>query len=162
MPGAPGAPVAQQAPNAMPMPYGHVAANAGQSGTYEFSREQDDTFRKLAGAMKFVGVMFILFGGFGSIIGTIELIAKGHGGNGIVSGLLYMVLGVFTLQGGGAFGAIAATQGNDIPNLMRAVDQLRRFYGTLRVLLILAMVLMALLFVFAIVAMLVVGTTHVR
>lgn len=122
-----------------------VENHAGPSGgTYEFDQLQNHTFRDLAKAMKFVGVFTI------------------------IAGVAYAVFAIFAVRGGGVVAAVAAgvqaavdlalggyllnaaancmrivdTQGQDIPNLMAGLEQLRKYFRLQMVLIIIALCLL--------------------
>lgn len=56
-----------------------------------------------------------------------------------VTGLFFVLLGIWTRTAGASFQKIVATQGSDITNLMNALDSLRAMYGLLYTLLVLAL-----------------------
>jgi O-antigen ligase len=133
-------------PSGGPAPYG-APAGYGAPGGYEFTPEQNQTISRLTSAMSFVGILFLILGCLAMFGGVAELVLVGSGGNSIITGIVYAVLGGYTKQAASSFDTIVSTQGNDIPHLMNALDQLRRLYGVLRVLIIVALVLLALVFV---------------
>lgn len=107
---------------------------------YEFSANQNETIRVLAGKMKFVGIFYIvvavLFGFVGLLalffspfVGIVYLIA-------IVPQLL---IGIWTTNAATSFRQVVDTRGHDIPYLMNALSSLRKLYTLQFWLLILAL-----------------------
>jgi hypothetical protein len=56
-----------------------------------------------------------------------------------VTGVFFLLLGVWTRSAGGSFQKIVDTQGSDITNLMNALSSLQSMYGLLHLLLVLAL-----------------------
>jgi hypothetical protein len=97
---------------------------------YEFTEQQNGTIERLAKGMKFMGIFWIIAGGFTYLGAVVNVIAKqidnAVGAAGIATFLLF--LGLKCLSGAGSFFKVVRTQGNDITNLMAALEQLRRFF----------------------------------
>src|SRR5262249_61024951 len=56
-----------------------------------------------------------------------------------VTGLIFLLQGVWTRSAGGSFQKIVATKGNDVTHLMGAISSLRSMYGQLHLLLMVAL-----------------------
>ena len=91
---------------------------------YEFDLAENDVIRTLAGPMKFVGVISIVFGILNGIIG---LLALGHlqGVLTLGEGIALIAIGGWLASAAGAFRDIVNTEGSDISNLMIALRKLR-------------------------------------
>lgn len=131
---------------------GSPTAGAGGGGNYEFSEQQNQTISSLAGAMTFVGTLLMLSGGLTVLAGIINTLS-GLGGNvatvpqglgQLVTGALNIMLGNWTRTAAGSFDNIVKTQGNDIGNLMTALEELKKVYGLQRILLIISIIVVIL------------------
>ncbi len=118
--------------------------------SYEFSESQNGLIKDLSQKMRFVGYFSIGVGVL-SILGGLLSLATG-GPSGIISGILAIVVGLWTLSAGNAFQRIVATQGSDIENLMGALGELRKLYTLQFWALILALVFTAIGLIVAIVS----------
>jgi hypothetical protein len=56
-----------------------------------------------------------------------------------VTGVFFLLLGVWTRSAGGSFQRIVDTRGSDVTNLMNALSSLQSMYGLLQMLLVLAL-----------------------
>lgn len=110
----------------------------GQSGPqYEFTPGQNATFRELAATMRFVG-LFLVLGG------ALECLTCLNGQlGGLVAGLVFVFLGIWTRSAAQSFQRIVDTEGRDITHLMTALSDLLKMYRLLYILLIIALVLFA-------------------
>lgn len=134
-------------------PYSAPAAQPGaaRDGAYEFSAEENALIKKMTGAMRFVGIFTALFGVL--LLFTTALNAVGpraQPANLIVNaaqGLVQLLYGVWTLNAAGGFARVVSTQGNDVQHVMDALENLRRYFGLVRVMIIVGIVLMVLGFV---------------
>ncbi|MBD1804368.1 hypothetical protein H6F98_02635 [Microcoleus sp. FACHB-SPT15] len=94
---------------------------------YEFSSSQNELIKQLADKMRFVGYFLI---GVGVLTAIGGLLALRNGGVGsIISGVVQVIIGVWTSKAASAFKLIVETQGNDIENLMGALGELRKLYA---------------------------------
>src|SRR5450432_1889279 len=92
----------------------------------EFGARDNAVFLGLASAMKFVGVMFCVFG----VLQIIGGLYAGHL-NGILTaaqGLVMAITGGWLTSAASSLRAIATTQGNDVGYLMVAMTKLRSVY----------------------------------
>ena len=119
-----------------------ATADPTATGAFEFGDAENTIFTGLARAMKFVAIMSSLFG-------VLEIFNGIHIGTSLV-GLLTIGQGVVLLVIGGWLGSasrslseIVTSQGNDIGNLMIAMERLRSVYTLQAWLMGLACVLMA-------------------
>ena len=103
---------------------------------YEFTSTENEKIGQLAGRMKFVGITFVVF----ACLAAVAIFAGEIGG--LIRGIFYLVVGIWTLSAAKSFRRIVDTQGNDIEHLMEAVGNLRKLYTLQMVLVIVAIVLM--------------------
>jgi hypothetical protein len=116
-----------------------------RSGGYEFGPAESAEISGLAGAMRFVGVFWIILG---LVKIAWALLALGRGASGPES-LLTMadevltrvVVGALFFGAGGYFKQVSRTQGSNIPLLMAALGKLRGAFSLLRIVIILGFVL---------------------
>lgn len=94
---------------------------------YEFSSSQNELIKQLADKMRFVGYFLIGVGVLTVIGGLLALRNSGVGS--IISGVVQVIIGVWTSKAASAFKLIVETQGNDIENLMGALGELRKLYA---------------------------------
>ena len=97
-----------------------------RSGTsYEFDDAQNATFAGLAGAMLFVGVALLLVG---TIVGcgALMLARSTLAGSAVLTPLAIalVVIGAQMVHAARRFRRIVTTRGNDISNLMEALDEM--------------------------------------
>jgi hypothetical protein len=105
---------------------------------FEFNSTQNELIQNLGQKMRFVSFPMISMGVFSAIIGIFELLAGGL--INIITGVTYILMGIWTYQAAKSFGKIVDTQGYDIDNLMTALDQLRRIYALQYWLIIIAII----------------------
>ena len=107
----------------------------GDAG-YEFSRTQNEALADLARVMRAVGFWFVLYGALLLVWFAVRLVPRDGqvtvDVTGLLSGLLYVLLGVFARRGGRTFSEIVETEGSDVRHLMGAVAELSRFFGLIR------------------------------
>ena len=118
-------------------------------GEYEFSEQQNTTFRQLSSAMKFVGVASIVLG-FIVFLGALKGDAMSIFSC-IVQGSLSIIVGFWLRGAAESIARIATTEGNDVSNLMNAMGDLRKVYSLQRALLVIVMALLAVAFVVGVV-----------
>ena len=102
---------------------------------YEFSPPQDAVFRRLAGAVTFVGAAMMVPGAVLVGVPAYVFFARGPStADGLVAmlGVLLIVMGVNLLGAAQHFRRIATTEGRDIENLMIAMRELARVYAVQR------------------------------
>jgi len=105
------------------------------SHNYEFSPTQDAVFRRLAGAMTFVGAVMMVPGAMLAGVPAYVFFTRGpSAAEGLVAvlGLLLLVMGANLLGAAQHFRRIATTEGRDIENLMIAMGELARVYAVQR------------------------------
>ena len=112
--------------------------------TYEFSQTENGVILDLVDKMRFVGAFLIIVG----LLACVTVV-QGHYA-GLVSGLINIVIGVYTRRAAERFAKIVKTEGNDIRHLMDALGELLKIYGLQMILILIAIVLMivAVAFVF--------------
>jgi hypothetical protein len=90
--------------------------------------------------MRFVSYFLIVVGVLQIIPGLSRLvIAEGFGL--VISGVVQLLIGIWTNRAASSFLQVTQTRGNDIDNLMEALKQLRRLYSLQYWLLIVALVI---------------------
>lgn len=94
---------------------------------YEFDLSENDVIRTLAGPMKFVGVLSIVFGILNGIIGFFA-INQLPGILKLGEGIALVAIGAWLASAAGAFRDIVNTEGSDIANLMAALRKLRSVF----------------------------------
>jgi hypothetical protein len=102
---------------------------------YEFTPQQDAVFRRLAGAVSFVGAAMMVPGAVLLIVPAYMFSVHGPSvpeGLFVVLGILLMVMGVNLFGAAKHFKRIATTEGRDIENLMIAMDEVARVYAVQR------------------------------
>lgn len=117
---------------------------------YEFSSSQNELIKNLAEKMRFVSYFLIGVGVLIAVGGVITLLRGGIAN--IISGVVQIIIGVWTNKAAAAFNRIVDTEGNDIENLMGALGELRKLYNLQYWLLILTLVFAALGLVVGIIA----------
>jgi len=104
---------------------------------YEFSNVQNGVIGELASKMRFAGLMGMVFGVLlvATSLAPVVLAKTLSGINwaNVVAGGASLVIGTWTRGAAGHFQNIVDTEGNDIGNLMTALDELRRAYAIQRV-----------------------------
>lgn len=117
---------------------------------YEFSSSQNELITQLAEKMRFVAYFTI---GLGVLIAIGGLFTVLRGGiSNIITGVVQIIIGVWTNKAASSFKLIVNTQGNDIENLMGALGELRKLYTLQYWLLILTLIFAALGLVLVIVS----------
>ena len=94
---------------------------------YEFTAEQNFTFRHLASRMRIVGGVLMAMG---ALLAVAAIVAMPRSGS-VVALELAIILGLvgwWSLRAGAAFSRIATTEGADISHLMKAVTEIRKLY----------------------------------
>jgi hypothetical protein len=103
---------------------------------YEFDREQNAVFSRLAGSMKFVGLAILISGGL--LFSPAYRLFRPGAGAYVELGLLAVLGVVLVVMGANLYGAanhfkrIATTEGSDISNLMVAMKELAAVYALQR------------------------------
>lgn len=109
---------------------------------YEFSSSQNELITQLAEKMRFVAYFTI---GLGVLVAIARLFTlRGGGISNIITGVVLIIIGVWTNKAASSFKLIVNTQGNDIENLMGALGELRKLYTLQYWLLILSLIFAAL------------------
>lgn len=117
---------------------------------YEFSSSQNELITQLAEKMRFVAYFTIGLGVLVAIAGLFTLLRGGI--SNIITGVVQIIIGVWTNKAASSFKLIVNTQGNDIENLMGALGELRKLYTLQYWLLILTLIFAALGLVLVIVS----------
>jgi hypothetical protein len=126
---------------------------------YEFTDRQNEVLRSLSRDMLWVGVPLVLVGilyGVGLLVSVIRSFQDPHfllqaalvG----LAMLFYLALGTWTNRSARAFKEIVLTRGRDIDHLMDALDNLRKMYGLLSLIIKIYVVIVAVAVVFGLIA----------
>ena len=104
---------------------------------YEFSNVQNGVIGELASKMRFAGLMGMVFGVLLALTSLAPVVlaktVSGINWANVVAGVASLVIGVWTRGAAGHFQNIVDTEGNDIGNLMVALEELRRAYAIQRI-----------------------------
>jgi hypothetical protein len=121
-----------------------------ESQQYEFSSSQNELIKQLAEKMRFVAYFLIGVGVLVAISGVFTLTRGGFANT--ISGVVQVIVGIWTNKAASSFKLIVNTQGNDIENLMGALGELRKLYTLQYWLLIVTLIFVVLGLVLVIVA----------
>lgn len=117
------------------------AAPAAAAGSeYEFDGSQNLVFSELGRAMAFVAIALIVLGALLVLGGVAQLVdgAESLGLAGIVQGTVMLLTGIWTRGAASSVGRIVTSSGNDVANLIHAMEHLGRVYKLQRALLLVA------------------------
>jgi hypothetical protein len=96
---------------------------------FEFTAAQNETIQVLSHRMRWVG-SFQIISGTGVIVAGIVAFARGHEGYALLlTGILLLVIGFYTISASKSFSDIVQTAGADITHLMEAVHTLKTLYN---------------------------------
>jgi hypothetical protein len=96
---------------------------------YEFTSEENTICSKLAKYMKYTGLLFIFLGVLiGIFCGLTIVKSPYHGIAYLLQTILVVTIGVWTNSASYSFRLIVETAGNDMDNLMDALNTMRRLY----------------------------------
>lgn len=107
------------------------------SGGYEFTGEQNRLINDLGDKMSFVGLFVVIVGVLYFVLGTMAAVIPSKLGAQerltlglvyILTGVLQLIVGIWTRQASVAFHDIVRTQGADISHLMDALAAIRKLY----------------------------------
>lgn len=96
---------------------------------HEFDANDNTVFSGLASSMRFVAIFLAVFGvllcviGFGSLSAPIDAVLD------LGQGASLLLISIWTFSAGSRFHRVVETEGNDITNVMGAVDKLRVAYS---------------------------------
>ena len=114
-------------------------------GGYEFTREQNTELASLAKAMQIAGVLWIVYGIASAALFFVtnpnQAASGGQKIGGAVGVILNTLMGIWTMSAASSIDRVVSTTGRDIQNTMAALGNLRRFFATLRVVLLVVVVL---------------------
>jgi hypothetical protein len=96
---------------------------------FEFTAAQNETMQVLSHRMRWVGG-FQIISGIGVIVAGIVVFARGQEGYALLlTGILLLVIGFYTINASKSFSDIVQTVGADITHLMEAVHTLKSLYN---------------------------------
>lgn len=128
---------------------------------YEFDQSQNELILDLSQKMRFVGYFLTAVGILGIISGIITLFnSPSLSINNFINGIVNTIFGIWINKAAVSFKQIVDTEGNDIVNLMGALGELRKLFGLIYWLLIIALVFIALGIVVAIILGIVSAATN--
>jgi len=120
---------------------------------YEFNSGQNQSIRKLTKQMMFVSITLVVLGALFAVYGVYYLVGTEDGFLkfifNVVIALVMVVMGVITLGSAKSFKLVVKTEGNDIDNLMNALDKLTTWFSIQTMMIIIGMVILILGFVFS-------------
>jgi hypothetical protein len=126
------------------------------SQQYEFNETQNQVISNLAHKMKFVSFFLVAIAllklGFAILLFTqqMDYIAPLDG---FITGMIYLLLGIWGIKAAGSFQQVVDTEGNDIDHLMNALGNLKNVVSLAYWLL----VIFLLVFIIGIIAAIVLG-----
>lgn len=91
---------------------------------YEFTADQNVVIGGLAGKMKLVAIFLVTIGILSAMVNWVQ----GSIITGLILGLVYALIGVWTFDAARSFRKIVDTQGSDISHLIDALKDMRRIY----------------------------------
>ena len=96
---------------------------------FEFTAAQNETIQVLSHRMRWVGG-FQIVSGIGVIIAGIVAFTRGHEGYALLlTGVLLLVIGLYTISASKSFSDIVQTAGADITHLTEAIRTLKSLYN---------------------------------
>jgi hypothetical protein len=117
---------------------------------FEFTAAQNETIQVLSHRMRWVGG-FQIVSGIGVIIAGIVAFTIGHEGYALLlTGVLLLVIGFYTISASKSFSDIVQTAGADITHLMEAIRTLKSLYNIQFWLVIAYLIIIGLLIIAAI------------
>jgi len=99
----------------------------GVEKQYEFKPNENKIIGDLASKMHFVGLTLLFVGLLVILHGVVVAVHYGP----IISGTFTCVVGIWTQRASVSFKNVVHTEGHDISHLMRALEDLRKFYSLL-------------------------------
>jgi hypothetical protein len=110
---------------------------------YEFGAAENEVISGLAGPMRFVGVLSVIFGCL-YLIPALLALGSYMGMLALGEGIALIAIGAWLSSAAGSFRDVVITEGNDVTNLMFALRKLRSVYTLQAWLMGIACVLVAL------------------
>jgi hypothetical protein len=123
----------------------HMSLQEPVTTEYEFTDSQNATIKVLASAMKFVAIVELLLGVLYGLLAVFAFMG-GALGNLLVytiTSVITIILALMLSRAAGYFASVVTTQGSDIMLMMAALDHLKSYFSTKRILYIIAMALIA-------------------
>jgi uncharacterized membrane protein len=118
---------------------------------YEFNEQENLSIRKLFRQMNFVGIFLVIIGVLFVIFGLVKLFS--HEARHLASimslvlGIISLALGIITMRSSNSFKKVVKTEGNDIANLMKAIDRLTTWFSIITTMIIIFIALMIIGFI---------------
>jgi hypothetical protein len=118
---------------------------------YEFTEEQNLSLKKLTSQMNFVGVFTLVLGVFLVALGIYYTMATSKtiilAIFVFVMALVIIVMGVYTMGSAKSFKLVIKTEGDDINNLMRALDKMTTWFGIVSLMIVVTIAILILGFI---------------
>ena len=100
---------------------------------YEFNASENESIRKLINHMMVVSIFLIILGALFTVYGIYNLVGTDDGTVrfifDIVMAVVLIVMGWVTINSARSFRLVVRTEGNDIENLMNALDKLTTWFS---------------------------------
>jgi len=130
------------------------------SPQYEFDAHQNEVIRQLSRSMRWVAIPFLLLGAMYGIVFALSIVRVFADPRGILGVLViglamlfFLALGRWTRKAAASFEGVTETAGEDISHLMEALDNLRKTYSLLSLIVKIYVGLLLLMLIFSAIAM---------
>jgi len=131
------------------------------SPQYEFDAHQNEVIRQLSRSMRWVAIPFLFLGIMYGIVFALSIVRVFADPRGILAVLFiglamlfFLALGRWTRKAAASFERVTETAGQDVSHLMEALDNLRKTYSLLILIVKIYVGLLLLMLIFAAIAML--------
>jgi hypothetical protein len=118
---------------------------------YEFTEEQNLSLKKLTSQMNFVGIFTLIMGIFCGAVGFYKIVSPER--NVIIAifvlvmAVVIIVMGVYTMGSAKSFKLVIKTEGDDINNLMKALEKLTTWFGIVSLMIVVTIAILILGFI---------------
>ncbi|MEA3496407.1 MAG: DUF5362 family protein [Bacteroidota bacterium] len=121
---------------------------------YEFNAGQNESIKKLTHQMMFVGIFLIVLGVLFAVFGVFHLVKENNDFLkfifDIVIAVVLIIMGLVTINSAKSFKLVVTTEGNDIENLMSALDKMNTWFSIQTMMIVIGILILALGFLNAI------------
>ena len=115
---------------------------------FEFDSGQNEVVSDLSKKMQFVGTLLLVAGVLNLLGGLVAMFSDAASGvSTLVSGVVYLAIGLWTRKAADSFKEIVDTEGSDVDHLMGALGQLLKLYRLQYWLIMIILVVAVLVFV---------------
>lgn len=127
---------------------------------YEFNTSENESIKKLINQMTFVSIFLIILGALYAAFGISNLVAAPADVSAeetspfikfifnLVLATVFIVMGLVTVNSANSFRLVVKTEGNDIENLMKALDKLTTWFSIQTMMIIIGIILLILGLIF--------------